>query len=140
MRVKLFQDSVVALKSGDSKKSQALRFLVSLIDKEAFRKLVDNLSEEEELKVLQKELKNKQESLAAFSSAGRSELVSEVEVEIAMLEEYLPKALTDSDLEAIVNKHVAVEKNFGALMKLVSTEVAGRADGGRIAAIVKCKI
>ena len=140
MRDKIHADSVVALKSGDSKKSQALRYLVSLIDKEATRKLVDKLSEAEEIRILQKELKNKEESLEAFGKAERKDLVDEVRQEVEWMSSYLPKALTDEELEVIVDKYVAEDKNFGMIMKKVTSEVAGRADGERIAKIVKCKI
>ncbi len=140
MRAKLQNDAVVALKSGENKKSQALRYLVSILDKEAMRKNVDTLTEEESVRVLQKELKNKQESLESFKKANRSDLCDEVCEEVKWLEEYLPKQLTDLELEKIINSVVATQTNFGQIMKEVNILVAGRADGARVVAMVKCKI
>ncbi len=133
-------DAILALKSGDSKKSQALRYLVSLIDKHYLKSANGEVSESVEIGVLQKELKNKQESLEAFAKAGREDLVDEVKQEIDWLGLYLPKMLTDEELEKIVDEVVQSEKNFGMIMKQVAAKAAGRADGARIAQIVKCKI
>lgn len=139
MRDRLIADSIVALKAGEKVKSIALRYLVSLIDKKNLS-LPQPMDEAGEIVVLQKELKNKEESRASFEKAARSDLLAEVAAEIELLATYLPKPLTDPELEEIIEKHVQNEKNFGEIMKLVAVEVAGRADGARIAQIVKCKI
>ena len=135
---KLKQDSVDALKNHDQKKVDVLRYLISLIDKRALQLPLDGMNETEESKVLLKELKNKEESREMFKNAGRDELVADLDFEIKVLSDYLPKALSEEEIKEMVKK--AVEKNgvnFGMVMKEVMVQVAGRADGSVVSRIVK---
>ena len=141
MRDKLKKDSFDALKNRDNKRVDVLRFLISLIDKKELQLPSGGLSEEEEIAVLRKELKNKEESKEMFAKANRNDLVDQLDYEIEIVKEYLPKALTDEELSKIVDEAVIeVGNNFGMIMKVVVPKVAGRADGTLISRIVKEKI
>lgn len=100
----------------------------------------DSMTEKDELAVLQKELKNKQEAREMFEKGGRNDLVVEQEYEIEILKKYLPEAMSREDLEKIVDGVMQTETVFGNIMREVSKIVGGRADGGQISAIVKNKL
>ena len=129
---------MVALKAGDSKKSQALRYLVSLIDKRALQLPPEGMSESEVLSVLQKEMKNKQESKEMFEKAGRQELVDEVVYEMQLLASYLPAAVSEEEIKAgVLEVKATLGNNFGAVMKEVMGRFKGRAEGNVVSRIVK---
>lgn len=139
-KIKMSADE--ALKAGDSKKVGALRYLISIIDKKALTLPPDGFTEKEELGVLQKELKNKQEAREMFAKANRDDLVAEQDYEIEILKKYLPEAMDIVELEKIVDNVISAKQNinFGEIMREVGKIVAGRADGGQIARIVKSKL
>ena len=100
------------------------------------------LSDDEVLKIVQKEAKKRKEAAEAYTGAGRPELAATEEAELVVLEGYLPAQLDDEALRAIVE--AAVESTgatgmsqMGLVMRAAQGQVAGRADGGRVAAVVK---
>ena len=103
------------------------------------------LSDDETLKVVAKEAKKRKESATAYRDAGRPELAEREEAELVVLEAYLPAQLGDDELTAIVDR--AVEQvgatsmaQMGQVMKVAQAEIAGRADGGAVAAKVKARL
>ncbi len=130
--------AVEALKSGNGKKANALRFLVSLIDKRALQLPPGEMSEAEEINVLRKELKNKEEAKTMFAKGGRQDLVKEQEEEIELVKSYLPQEMDETKLREIVKKIVAEKgNNFGAVMGESMKAVAGQAGGELVSKIVK---
>ena len=100
------------------------------------------LNDDEVLAVLMKEVKMRQDSLEEFQKAGREELVAQAKEEIAILKAYLPEALSDEELKAIVAEVIATvgatsPKDMGKVMPAVMAKAKGRADGKRINAIVR---
>lgn len=94
------------------------------------------------LQVLMKEVKMRQDSLEEFKKANRAELVAQAEEEIAILKQYLPEALSDEELKAIVAEAIAEvgaagPKDMGKVMPKVIAKAQGRADGKRISAMVR---
>jgi uncharacterized protein YqeY len=92
--------------------------------------------------VLAKEAKKRKEASAAYAGAGRPELAAQEDAELVILETYLPAQLSDDELAAIATRAVAQTgatgmAQMGQVMKAAQAEVAGRADGGRVAAAVK---
>ena len=100
------------------------------------------LTDDEVLAVLMKEVKMRQDSLEEFQKAGRSELVAQAEEEIKILKKYLPEVLSDEELKGIVAEVVAevgatTMKDMGKVMPAVMAKTKGRADGKRINAMVR---
>ncbi len=100
------------------------------------------LTDDEVLAVLMKEVKMRQDSLEEFQKAGRSELVAQAEEEIKILKKYLPEALSDEELKGIVAEVVAevgatTMKDMGKVMPAIMAKTKGRADGKRINAMVR---
>jgi uncharacterized protein YqeY len=130
------QDVVLAMKGGDKDRVQALRLILSELQKAAKE------GDGDETAVLRRERKRRQESARAFREGGRDELATAEEAEAEIIDAYLPAELSDEELDAIVANAVAetgaVEmKQMGAVMKAAMAKVAGRADGSRVSAKVK---
>ena len=100
------------------------------------------LTDEEVLSVLMKEVKMRRDSLAEFEKAGRIELAEQAAAEIEILQDYLPEPLSDDELRVIVADVIADTgidsiKSMGKVMPLIMAKVQGRADGKRINMMVK---
>lgn len=89
--------------------------------------------------VIAKEMKQRKESLADFEKAGRADLVEQVKAEMAVLEKYMPKQLSEDEIRKIVTDIVAGNDGMkmGDVMKAVMLHVKGKADGKVVSAIVK---
>ena len=141
MRNKLKQDSFDALKNRDNKRVDVLRFLISLIDKKELQLPPGGMTEVEEISVLRKELKNKEESREMFLKASRQDLVDQLDYEIIVVKEYLPQEISEDKIKEIVEQAI-IDKgnNFGLIMKEIMAKTGGGVDGGVISKIVKEKI
>lgn len=100
-----------------------------------------DLNDDEVLGILAKEVKMRQDSLVEFKKAARRDLIEQAEQEIAILKKYLPQALSDEELRAIVAEVVAAvgassRKDMGKVMPAVMAKTRGRADGKRVNALV----
>ncbi|MER5932749.1 GatB/YqeY domain-containing protein [Streptomyces sp. NPDC002054] len=146
LKAKLQDDLTTAIKARDELRSSTLRLTLSAITKEEVAgTTARELSDEEVLKVIAKEAKKRREAADAFAKGGRPEQAEREIVEGKVLDEYLPKQLTDEELREIVAQAVAEAKAagaegpraMGAVMKIVGPKVAGLAEGGRVAAVVK---
>lgn len=127
-----------SLKNRDQKRLDAFRFLFSQIkNKEIDAKR--ELTDEETVKLLQGEAKKRRESITAYSQGGRQDLADKEQYELSVIEEFLPKQLTDEELKIIIEevKSQNPGADFGTLMKVVMIKVAGRAEGGKIAGLLK---
>jgi len=141
MRDKLKKDSFDALKNRDNKRVDVLRFLISLIDKKEMQLPPGGMSEAEEMTVLRKELKNKEEDKEMFLKASRQDLVDQLDYEIAVVKEYLPAEISEEKIVEMVEQAIAEKgNNFGMVMKEVVIKTGGTVDGSVISRIVKEKI
>ena len=139
-------DLTTAIRERDAVRSGTLRMaLAAITTEEVAGKEARELTDDDVLKVLAKEAKKRKEASAAFTDAGRPELAAKEEAELVVLEAYLPAQLSDDELAAIVAR--AVEQTgasgmaqMGEVMKVAQPEVAGRADGGRVAAAVRAAL
>jgi uncharacterized protein YqeY len=140
------RDLTTAMRERDQVRAGTLRMALTAIStEEVSGTQARELSDDDVLKVLAKEAKKRKEAATAFTDAGRPELAAKEEAELAVLEAYLPAQLSDAELESIVA--AAVEQTgatgmqqMGQVMKAAQAVVAGRADGGRLAAVVKATL
>jgi uncharacterized protein YqeY len=141
LKDKLKVEVVVALKNGDRRRVEVMRYLVALIDKRALQLPINKMTEAEEIQVLRKELKNKREAREIFSKAGRNDLVEQQDYEIGVVEGYLPLEMSEEEIEKIVDEVMAKKgSNLGMVMGEVMKMVAGRVEGEVVAKIVRQKI
>ncbi|MFE4871298.1 GatB/YqeY domain-containing protein [Streptomyces sp. NPDC056682] len=146
LKARLKDDLTTAMKARDELRSSTLRLTLTAVAKEEVAgKTARKLSDDEVLKVIAKEAKKRREAAEAFEQGGRAESAARELAEGEVLDAYLPKQLSDSELEEIVGAAVEEAKAagaegpraMGAVMKIVNPKVAGLADGGRVAAAVK---
>jgi uncharacterized protein len=143
LKEQLRADMVASMKSRDELRLSTLRMALSAItNEEVAGKTARELSDDEVRKVLAREAKKRREAAEAFDGAGRKELADRERAEGVVLDEYLPAQLGDDELVAIVTAAIASsgaagQHAMGQVMKVVQPQVAGRADGGRIAAEVR---
>ncbi|MEO7421656.1 MAG: GatB/YqeY domain-containing protein [Ornithinibacter sp.] len=143
LKAQIQHDLHDSMRAKDKLRSGTLRMvLTSITNAEVAGDEARELSDEEVLKVLAKEAKKRKEAATAFTDADRPELAVIEEAELVVLEAYLPAQLDDGALEEIVRRAVQSTgasgmAQMGQVMKAAQVEVAGRADGGRVAAVVK---
>jgi uncharacterized protein YqeY len=143
LKDRLRSDLTDAIRSRDQVRADTLRMvLTSVTNEEVAGTEARQLSDDEVLKVVAKEAKKRREAFAAYTDAGRAELAAREDAELAVIQAYLPAQLGDKEIEALVAEAVAETgatgmPQLGLVMKTVRPRVAGRADGGRVAAIVR---
>ncbi|MBI4372694.1 MAG: GatB/YqeY domain-containing protein [Candidatus Omnitrophica bacterium] len=138
---KIDNDLKTAMKEKNEVVTGTLRMLKAAIKNKEIEKKAKNLSEPEVLEMIQKQIKQRRDSIADFEKANRQDLVEKEKSEIAVLEGYLPKQLTDDELKAIIQKSLQsvgakTKADTGKVMKEVMPQMAGRADGKRVSQIL----
>jgi uncharacterized protein YqeY len=146
----LSTDIMTALKAAMKSKDQvaltalrAVKSAILLAQTETGAK--EELSEAQELKILQKQVKQRKDSAAVYLEQGREDLASPELAEAEVISQFLPEAMSDEDVakvvEAVITKvNAEGMKDMGKVMGLVSAELAGKADGKTISNIVKAKL
>jgi uncharacterized protein YqeY len=125
-----------AMRAGDTTTRDTIRFTMASLKNARIDK-GRTLTPQEEIAVLQRDAKRRQESIDQFRAAGRTDLVEKEESQLAVLKRYLPEELSDDDVAAIVAETIAETgttslKELGKLMPLLIQRAAGRADGKRM--------
>jgi len=133
-----------AMLARDSERRDALRLILNAL-KSSQKELQRPLSEEEELQVLQRERKRRVEAAEAFRSGGRDEQAEREELELEILEEFMPEPLSDDEIDEIVDDVIAEVgatsmADLGRVMADVMPQIAGRADGSQVSQIVREKL
>lgn len=146
LKAQLQADLTTSIKARDELKSATLRMVLTAItNEEVSGKESKVLTDEDVLVVLAREGKKRRESFIAYTDANRPELAARENAELEVISQYLPEQLSDADVEAIVTAAVQQISGdgitggaaIGAVMKIVQPQVKGRADGGRVAELVK---
>jgi len=140
LRERIQEDTTAAMRSGDVLRRDVLRMASSAaynLEKEQQREL----SEDQLIGVLTREVKQRRESVKAYRAGGREDLASREEAEIAILKEYLPEPLTDEQLDALVGEGIAATgsatpRDLGKVMGWLAPRTRGRADGKIVSAKV----
>ena len=130
-----------SMKAKDETRKIPLRLVMAAI-KEAEIEKQEELKDEDVLRLVQKEVKARQESIADAEKAGREDLVATAKAEMAVLQTFLPQALSPEELEALVKETIAEEgatsmADMGKVMKAALAKAQGRADGGQISQLVR---
>jgi len=133
-----------AMLARENDRRDALRLILSSL-KSAEKELQRPLSDEEELQVLQRERKKRNEAAEAFRDGGREEQAQKEEAELAVLQEFMPEPLSEEELEQIVDDAIAENgaTSMGDMRRVmadVMPQVAGRADGSAVSQLVREKL
>ena len=134
-----------AMKAGDKVKLSTLKLLSSAFHNAEIDKKREKLTEEEELEIVRFEAKKRKDAIEVYKKVGAKDRVKREEEELAILQEYLPKDLTDKEVEALVDDTVKLTNatsmaDMGKVMGTVMKKTKGRADGNKVMEVVKSKL
>lgn len=138
---RLNDDMKQAMKNKEKEKLTTIRMVKSALQNEGIKLQQQPLSEEAELTVLTRELKQRKDSLLEFEKAGREDLVDKIKGEITVLEVYLPQQLSEEELTAVIKQAIAdtgaaSKADMGKVMGAVIPKVKGKADGSLVNKLV----
>ena len=133
-----------AMRAGETARRDVLRLVLSAL-RAAEKELMRPLHDDEELQVLQRERKRRLEAAESFRAAGRDDRAEDEEYELAVLQEFMPEPLSETELEEIVDHAIAEVgatsmRDFGRVMADVMPQVSGRADGSAVSQLVRQKL
>jgi uncharacterized protein len=140
LRERIQADTTAAMRSGDTLRRDVLRMVANsayTIEKRQGRPLTDD----ELLGVLTREVKTRRESIEAFRGGGREDLAVKEEAEVGILRDYLPQALSEDEIKALIDEGFAATgatsaRDLGKVMGWLSPRTRGRADGKRLSELV----
>ncbi len=144
LKQRIQEDVTAAMRARDKPRLASLRLVTAAI-KQLEVDSRAQLEDPEVLRVLEKMLKQRRDSLQQFSDAGRQDLADQESYEIAVIEAYMPEALSEGELAALIDAAIAETgascmRDMGKVMGLLKPRVQGRADLGAVSATVKQKL
>jgi len=143
-RQRILDDIKVAMKSGDKPTLATLRLMSAAMKQREVDERAE-LNESDVIALLDKLLKQRRESIAQYSKAGRDDLVAQEQAEADLIQTYLPAQLDDSEIEALIDAAIAKTgaasvKDMGKVMGIVKPEMQGKADMSRVSQIIKARL
>ena len=144
MRNQILEDLKTAMKNQDKERLSVIRMVKGSIQMSELNKKHE-LSDEEVIDVITKEIKSRKDSIKEFEKGNRTDLIQKTQNEIDILSEYLPKQLTNEELNKIIEEvfeqvKPQSTKDMGKLMKILTPKVKGKTDMSLVSKIVKEKI
>lgn len=137
LKERLLADMKTAMKEKDQTKKGVVNLLRAGLQNEEIGQKRE-LTEEEEIKIVQRELKQTKQSLEEAQKAGRDDIVEAEQAKIAIIEQYLPKQLTEDELKALLQSlGITKDMPMGQAVGLLMKEVGGRAEGKVVSRVVK---
>lgn len=141
---RLNQDMKQAMKAKDKVRLSVIRMIKTSLQNESI-KHGKELSEDEALTVLTRELKQRKDSLQEFERAGRQDLIDSVQEEIAIVNSYMPEQLSADELQTLIDETISevgakTKADMGKVMKAIMPKVKGRADGSQISHLVQSQL
>ncbi len=144
LQKRIDEDLIAAMRAKDSARLGVLRMLKAALKNAAIDKAgaEGELEDSEAIAVVRKQVKQRQDSIESFEKGGRSELAEKERAEIAVLNSYLPQAMSGEELKRMVAETIAEtgatsRAQMGVVMKALQQKVAGRADGKTLSAEVQ---
>lgn len=143
LREKITVDLLTAMKAKDEARVSTLRMLKAAIMKlEVSGKEKRDATDDEVLQAIGKEVKQRKDSVDAYRKGGRDELAQKEEVEMKILESYLPAQLSDDELRSVISQVMSrtgatSKADFGKVIGAVMAQIKGKADGGRVKAAIE---
>ncbi|MTH52475.1 GatB/YqeY domain-containing protein [Bacillus mangrovi] len=139
---RLNQDMKQAMRNKDKDRLTVIRMMKASMQNEAIKLNKSELSEDEELTILSRELKQRKDSLQEFKNADRSDLVDKLEAEIKIVNDYMPEQLAEEELLAIINHAIdetgaSSKAEMGKVMAAIMPKVKGKADGSLVNKLVQ---
>jgi len=144
LKQKITEDMKAAMRSGDIKRRDTIRLLQAAIkQREVDERIV--LDDAAIVAVIEKMLKQRKDSIAQYEAAQRIDLADKEKEEVSILTDYMPQALSDSEIAVLLNEAIAASnaqgmQDMGKVMSLLKPQLAGRADMGKVSSLIKEKL
>lgn len=137
-------DMKSSMKSGDKARLLVIRNMLSAIKQIEVDERID-LDDARVIAVLDKMSKQRRESIAQFTTAGRDDLIKIEADELEIIQEYLPEALSDAEIEALIDDAISTSaassiKEMGKVMGILKPKLQGRADMGKVSQLIKTRL
>ncbi len=144
LRDRINDDMKAAMKARESEKLNAIRLLTSAIKQKEVDERIE-ITDDIVLNIVEKMLKQRNDSIEQFTAGNRLDLVAIEEFEVSILQVYMPAQLTDSELATVLDEVIAETgatsaKDMGKVMNALRPRVAGRADMGKLSGVVKVRL
>lgn len=144
LRQQITEDMKAAMRAKEAQRLGAIRLLLAAMKQREVDERIE-LSDEQVVAIIEKMLKQRRDSIGQFEAAGRQDLADSEKFEVAVLQGYMPQALSDAEVESLVVAAVASSgaagvKDMGKVMAVVKSQVAGRADMGKVSTLIKSKL
>jgi len=144
LKLQITEDMKTAMRAKDSARLGAIRLLQAAIKQREVDERIE-LSDADVITAIEKMLKQRRDSIAAYESANRTDLADVEKYEVSVLQEYLPQQLTDAEILSILDQVVADTdaagvKDMGKVMAAIKPLVAGKADMGKISGLIKTRL
>ncbi len=144
LKTQLSDDMKAAMKGGDKQRLGVIRLVNAAIKQREVDERIE-LDDAQVLAVLEKMLKQRKDSVAQYETAGRDDLAAVERYEMGVIQTYLPAQCSEAEIEALVVKAIADSgassaRDMGKVVGLLKPQLAGRADMGKVSALVKQKL
>ena len=144
LKAQIQEDMKAAMKAGEKRRLGAVRLILAAVK----QKEVDErkeVTDQDVLQILEKMVKQRRDSIAQYEQAARADLAEQEDFEIGVIQGYMPAALGEAEVAAIIDAAVAATgakamQDMGKVMAQVKPQVQGRADMGAVSALVKAKL
>ena len=144
LKARITEDMKTAMRAKDAARLGTIRLLLAAIKQKEVDERIE-LDDAAVSSIVEKLIKQRKDSISQFQAAGRADLVSAEETELAVLQDYLPEQLSAAEVEAAVVAAIAESgavsaKDMGKVMGLIKPRLAGRADMGQVSALIKARL
>ncbi len=144
LKVQVSEDMKTAMRAKDSVRLGAIRLLLSAIKQREVDERIE-LTDMDVIAVIEKMLKQRRDSIAAFESANRTDLADIEKFEVTVLQTYLPQQLSEDEIKVILDQVVVDTgaqgvKDMGKVMAAIKPLIAGKADMGKISGLIKARL
>ena len=144
LKQEITEHMIAAMRSGDTKRRDAIRLLQAAIKQREVDERIE-MDDAMVIVVIEKMIKQRKDSITQYVAAKREDLADIERYEVGVLQAYMPKALNDSEVESIVEEVISLigakkPQEMGKIIAALRPKLAGRADMGKVAALVKSKL
>jgi hypothetical protein len=144
LKQQITDDMKTAMRAGDTRRRDAIRLLQAAIKQREVDERI-TLDDAAVIAVIEKMLKQRRDSITQYESANRHDLADAEKYEVGVLQAYMPQALSDTEVENAVNEAIGAvgakeQQDIGRVMAALKPKLSGRADMGKVSALVKAKL
>jgi len=144
LKQQITEDMKTAMRAKDTARLGAIRLLLAAMKQREVDERIE-LSDADVLSIIEKMLKQRRDSISQFETAGRQDLIDIEKFEVGVLQGYMPQQMTEAEVAAAVDEAVAASgakspQEMGKVIALLKPKLAGRADMGKVSALVKAQL